>query len=454
MRAIGYFWAKETGIDAPQHLERAFYEYCSEHRHQPMAAFVDTSISKEEPNSKFSQVIEYIRNSGSGFLLLIPDATHLGSALEDIARAMVELEGYKSKVQCMDEEFPDPLQSALYYIGIKGVSREHSEKVKEAMQSKAQQGRGLGRPPYGYHIGSKGKLEVVPEEAAIVQLIFDLYTSKNLGLRKIAEYLNQKDITNRNGVQWNIINVRDILKNITYLGIYTRFGFRIPKNHPQIVLTDTFHTAQSLMRQRKPRRRWSEVEPYLLSGLAFCGYCGNKMIGVTRRQSWRRQDRSRAKGVYRYYQCQSRANKSACGYHTWRASQLEDETLNLIRSAAEAGSIFPSEAFKAAIPSQEEVRTAEKRFIRAFKTASDGLMSLSTLNSHLEHLNTVRQAKDIGKFKDNETLHGNLLERWELLDTHERQTLLKGLISKITVWDDNVHVQYHVSSPPSLLQSE
>ena len=65
------------------------------------------------------------------------------------------------------------------------------------------------------------------------------------------------------------------------------------------------------------------AEPYLLSGIAFCDYCGNKMMGVTRHQRWTNKNGDRNRKTYRYYQCQSRNNQSVCGYHTWREADLE-----------------------------------------------------------------------------------------------------------------------------------
>ena len=54
-------------------------------------------------------------------------------------------------------------------------------------------GRGLGKPPFGYHNGADGLLEIVKDEASIVELIYRLYTKDGLGLRLIAQHLNERD---------------------------------------------------------------------------------------------------------------------------------------------------------------------------------------------------------------------------------------------------------------------
>ena len=74
-----------------------------------------------------------------------------------------------------------------------------------------------------------------------------------------------------------------------------------------------------------------------MSGLAYCGYCGNGMMGVTRKSSWKRKDGSRTSGTYRYYQCQSRNNQGRCGYHTWREARLDEAVVSEMRLAVEQG---------------------------------------------------------------------------------------------------------------------
>ena len=418
----------------------SFHGYCSEYLHQPMAVFHDQAGGHQ--STEFSRMLEYMQSSGTHFLVLVPDATHLGRGLQSIAAAMAQLEAHKAKVQCMDEEFPDPLQSALHYIGRNGDSKKHSLRVKNAMLAKAQLGLGLGRTPYGYSIGTDGRFEVVPEEASTVRLIFDLYVNEGLGLRKIVEHLNSNAISSRSGSAWNIVTVRDILKNIAYIGTYGRFGFRIPKNHPRIVPNETFRQAQAAMRQKRPRRTTANVEPYLLSGLVFCGYCGNKMIGSSRRQAWRRKDRSRAKNTYRYYQCQSRANQSACKYHTWRASVLEDQVLQEMKAAHGAGLLVSSPASSAS-PSGSRVKVAQRRFLWAFKTAAEGQMSIPTLASYLEALTQAREpAPGSDGAGANNHATPESLDKWAYLPISERQELLESFTERIVVRDDRIEVHF------------
>ena len=341
MRAIGYYrLVNKEDDDLPDRLQERFEEYCERYLHQPVAVFGDQRHAFA-PNGngngngshapkfpQYGRMLDHIVASESNFLVVVPDTTHLGDDLEEAIRTIIEIEATGCKVICEDDDLPDPLQNALDSLGPAGVSRERSERIKDSMRQRAMLGKGLGKPPFGYRNGDDGTLEVVDEEAETVRMIYDMYVSEGLGLRLIAQRLNELDIKTRRGGRWNMVTIRDILRNPTYTGTYHRFGLRLPKVHEAIVSPTQYRMAQDQTKARRPSSRSVNTEPFLLSGLAFCGYCDNKMMGVTRRQSWRRKDGNSAQGVYRYYQCQSRNNQSLCGYHTWRAGVLEVEVLS------------------------------------------------------------------------------------------------------------------------------
>lgn len=296
MRAIGYYrLANENDKPQGERLRERFQEYCERYLHQPVAIFGDDDMNRSVGDGsrlgmpEYRRMLEYIRRPQSNFLVVVPDTTHLGSNLEEVVRTIIEIEATGCKVTC-DDDLPDPLQNALNSVEAMGVSKVRSERIKASMRKRAILGKGLGKPPYGYRNVPNGTLEVVEEEAPIVKLIYDKYTKEGLGLRLIAQHLNERGLKTRRGGRWNMVTIRDILRNPTYTGTYTRFGLRLPKVHEAIISAQTFRAAQDQTRARRPSSRSVNAEPFLLSGLAYCGYCDNKMMGVTRRQSWRRKN--------------------------------------------------------------------------------------------------------------------------------------------------------------------
>lgn len=450
MRAIAYF-----RLDDPQGPDRAvlddaFQKYCKSNLHQPVAVYAGPGAEDGGPGDEYRAMTAFVKDSGSEFLLVVPDATHLGADLESVVRASVELEQLGLKSVCLDEEFPDPIQNALQTLGVKGVSRTRSRRIKESMGARALSGQALGRPPYGYRIGPTGTLKVVrgrevdeeQDEASVVELMYRLYTSDGLGLRLIVRHLNERGIITRRGGNWNVVSVRDILKNPVYTGTYTRLGMRRSNVHEAIISRELFRTVQDQTLERRPLGRVVRSEPFLLSGAVDCGYCGNKMMGVTRRQSWKRKDGRRGDGVYRYYQCQSRNNQSVCEYHTWRAPLLESTVLGQLRVALKER-VGNSEDTPARHEREEAVREmrrgrakiAESRFLRAVRRAASGEMTLATLGQYLEELDGARSAAEAPVLDP-----GTVLDRWDSLPIERRAEFIEENLGRIVVHDDTVNI--------------
>ena len=407
MRALGYFRVDaETQVDGAwksvQDFDKDFDEYCFLNLHQSIETFGDLGPSEDGSYAEYDRLLEYIRESGSNFLVAIPDASHLGSEIETVARSFLEVEASGAKVTCQDENMPDPLQSALTILGVSDVSRERSSRIRQSMQSRAIMGKALGRAAYGYRNGEDGTLVAIEDEAEVVRLIFELYTKERMGMRRIVQHLNDRDMRTRRGGRWSVVTIHDILKNPVYIGTYMRFGLRLPRAHEAIISPETYRAARDIVRERRPRERMSRAEPYLLSGIAFCDYCGNKMMGVTRRQQWRNKDGERVRNTYRYYQCQSRNNQSVCGYHTWRESELEETVVAQIRSAFEnktLGSDEPDSMSSKASEAlnevhKEELRNAERRFVQAMKRTASGAADTDLLEEAVSDLDKARARAD------------------------------------------------------------
>ena len=407
MRALGYFRVDaETQVDGAwksvQDFDKDFDEYCFLNLHQSIETFGDLGPSEDGSYAEYDRLLEYIRESGSNFLVAIPDASHLGSEIETVARSFLEVEASGAKVTCQDENMPDPLQSALTILGVSDVSRERSSRIRQSMQSRAIMGKALGRAAYGYRNGEDGTLVAIEDEAEVVRLIFELYTKERMGMRRIVQHLNDRDMRTRRGGRWSVVTIHDILKNPVYIGTYMRFGLRLPRAHEAIISPETYRAARDIVRERRPRERMSRAEPYLLSGIAFCDYCGNKMMGVTRRQKWRNKDGERVRNTYRYYQCQSRNNQSVCGYHTWRESELEETVVAQIRSAFEnktLGSDEPDSMSSKASEAlnevhKEELRNAERRFVQAMKRTASGAADTDLLEEAVSDLDKARARAD------------------------------------------------------------
>lgn len=324
MDAIGYFAEGTRRGNARRSIgaqNRSFLDFCTREGYEVAATFLDTTADDERPG--FDQLLAYLQRADHGFTLVAVDAVSaLGKDLGHAAMRLLAVESLGVQVVTSDGRGA-ALNQLITTWADRGDGTPVSEKVRAAMRRKAVRGEVLGRPPYGYRVGPRRRLELVSEEAVVVRYIFRLYLQESMGIRKIAGQLNDEQIPTRRGGRWSMVTVRDLLRNRAYLGNYSRFGTTVTGSHPALVSHEDFRRVQERLQSRYPAARQRSVVPFLLSGLVFCARCGNKMIGVSRRQKWTTRSGEQRTATYRYYQCETRTNQSACGYNTQRAAELE-----------------------------------------------------------------------------------------------------------------------------------
>ena len=333
MNAVGYFieGAKRNGARRSiGDQNRTFLEFSSRQGYEVAATFLDTD-GQAEPGSGFRQMIQFLHRADRGFTVAVIDGLGaLGSDLGQGALKLLQIEATGVRV-ISAHTGREVARELVDQWADRGEGTPVSERVRSAMRRKAVRGEVLGRPPYGYQVGPRRRLELVPEEAVVVRYIFRLYLQEIMGIRKIAGQLNSEDIMTRRGGRWSMVTVRDILRNRVYLGTYTRFGVKVPDSHPPLVSPEDFRRVQERLQSRVVTERRRTVVPFLLSGLVYCARCGNRLIGVSRRQKWTTKSGEEHNAAYRYYQCESRTNQSACGYNTQRAAELETRLRDLLR---------------------------------------------------------------------------------------------------------------------------
>jgi len=260
-----------------------------------------------------------------------------------------------------------------------------------------------------------------------------------------------------------MVTIRDILRNRAYLGTYSRFGVRVPGSHPAIISPEDYRRAQDRMTRRRTAGGTRSVNPFLLSGLAHCGYCGNRMIGVSRRQSWqRRGDGSSVQAEYRYYQCESRTNQSMCDYHTRRAvdfeeevrAAIEDELRRQLEAADEDGDVDVDEDLRSL---KSRLRVLDRRLEQLLDAGSSGQMApkqvrelsvevaqqqltLEEMVTDLERRARQRQNEGQRRLAREELLRSVVAESWEQLEFAARQQYIQQVLQRVVTFDDSLQI--------------
>lgn len=187
-----------------------------------------------------------------------------------------------------------------------------NRRLQQGRRAAANEGKfTASRPPYGYEkvkiANDKGyTLNPIPEQAAIVKNIFDWYVNglngEDVGLTKIANYLNSIGVPSYRNDYWGKEALRDIVTNPVYCGMI-RWGYRRKKRSPStngtsvsrpitydencviakglheaIVSKEVFEAAQLKIKAVPPPPVGYKKElKGSLAGLIMCKKCGHKM---------------------------------------------------------------------------------------------------------------------------------------------------------------------------------
>lgn len=286
--------------------------------------------------------------------IIIKDFSRLGRHNAKVLLLLDELKEKGCRLIAVDDNY-DSFDTDDDIIGIKTWYNERyikdtSKKIRRVLHAKQKEGTLLAQVPFGYKRNEQNRqiIEIIPEEAKIVTMIYELY-QQGLGYRKLADFLNNcgtptpslmrygydclanKSSKRHIALQWSDSMVKDILDNDFYTGIYRLHkrarrmihgtDFRIPKNdqcifpnhHPAIISPGCFKKIQQLKKERMQKRTntataslyasHSSSAPF--SHLLICKDCGHRMIPIIRKNK---------NSVRKYYICSTynRKGKRFC----------------------------------------------------------------------------------------------------------------------------------------------
>ena len=199
-------------------------------------------------------------------------------------------------------------------------SRQLSENVSRGMEDNAARCLFNGARILGYTRGADGRYAILPDEAAVVRNIFDLYRS-GYSASRVSRILNAQGLRTSRNNPFSPEGIMRIVSNEKYTGVYLWKEVRVPGGIPAIIEQSVFEEAQR-MKGKTSRHVEQGAVDYLLTGKAFCGECGAAMIG----DSGTSKDGTR----HHYYTCQARKARKGCTKRSHRKEALETAVLDFI----------------------------------------------------------------------------------------------------------------------------
>jgi len=205
------------------------------------------------------------------------------------------------KVVSITESIEDDKFSVILEAMLEAMAEYYSlnlaDEVKKGMTEKANRGELQSTPPFGYK-AENGQLVIIPEEARLVKFIFEQFASSQMGMRRLAVYMNDLGVKSHRGNLFEHRSIEYILNNPVYIGkLRWTPTERVRRNyhHPDTIVMDSTHEpiidmelwerTQTALKQAKelykPRTKTEAPIRSWLKGLVRCGICG-KLLTATK----------------------------------------------------------------------------------------------------------------------------------------------------------------------------
>ena len=243
------------------------------------------------------------------------------------------------------ENHVDKLMNYIRFWQASGESIKTSVRIKTRMKQLVEEGAYTGgNVLYGYktvktgQLNKKGKeihqIEIEPEEAEIVKVIFEKTIKDGLGSHRLAMFLNEKGIRTHQGNKFQSNTINRILKNKSYCGYVISGGNCSPFiSRLKIIDENIFDSVQNIISQRiaKNSKRTIPLNTKgktLLSGNIFCAHCGGRLVVTRYQDRYLRKDGTEYKIDQLKYTCYHKTRKlSNCDGQTSYVAETIDEAV-------------------------------------------------------------------------------------------------------------------------------
>lgn len=320
-----------------------------------------------------------------------------------------------------------------------------------------------GKTPYGYR--REGTTVIpYPPEALVVRQIFQWYM-EGAGRRDIVNRCRDAGFPRPEGGKWAQWAVDRILDNAIYAGFVEMGGQTYEGTHEAIVPRDLFDQVRAKRLRSRADSTRHRTDRYLLTGLIYCGVCGNRMYGRHSRKAFD----SGKTWENDYYYCRTRLyqydyekadRRCDNGYH--RADEVEAEIVRQLSMIGMDESIRQEETdavlregrvqdrFEVELASIQGARDAlDKRAQRWLDAFDQGAIDAAMLGSRLQGIQKEREAlerqldalrAELHARETREDAQSELLPLlreigpvWQAASKAERRSLVLQLVRRIVV---------------------
>lgn len=289
--------------------------FCDTHDIEIIDEYQDAGKSgtSTDGRDEFNKMIEDCKHNDVDYIVVFK-LSRFARSLKDTINTLDEMQKYDVNLISVDDNNLDTSTSmGMVYLSLMATFAELEREniiVQTMAGRKRKAEKGLwngGFAPYGYILNEKKELEIVPDQAEVVKIIFDKYVNEERSAIWIARYLfehgyyNSKS-KNRTNELISSSQIYRIIDSEIYCGKITYGKSEIKKKkgssqkvrvkNDNYIISEGQHEAiisEELWKQAHKRReeekenytnRWkSKGHRYILTNIIKCPVCGRGMAG-------------------------------------------------------------------------------------------------------------------------------------------------------------------------------
>ena len=213
--------------------------------------------------------------------------------------------------------YVDKLMNYIRYWQASGESLKTSVRTRTRLEQLTGEGHYTGGTvAFGYKRVRLGRVNkknqevcdlVIDEaEAEIVRLIFHKYVYEGYGAQKLSHYLYEQGVVGRNSKNIPNTSIVRMIKNKGYTGYLINGAVETECPQLRIIEPELFEQAQELRQARTCERGGISLgtsSKALLTGLVYCGHCGNRLSLTSSGRTHTYADGHTVKEVRPRYSC-------------------------------------------------------------------------------------------------------------------------------------------------------
>lgn len=204
--------------------QKAFFEeYAKKHNLNLVKIYADRGISGKALKNREAFSLMLSESKSRIFdMLVVKDISRFARNTVDFLVGIRTLKSRGIDVRFLSCNMDTLGESEFALTMFAAIAQEESYNLSKRIMFGKKVSAGKGRTPpviYGYDKTGTYSLSVREDESRVIKKIFSLYTKSDMGIRKIAAFLNEKAIPTKLGRQWNAKTIRRILSNPIYCGI-------------------------------------------------------------------------------------------------------------------------------------------------------------------------------------------------------------------------------------------